>query len=144
MLSSAQCPCCGNPTLVTQNVKADVIQRFCGPHTSSSMPPKPKVSRVFKKASFGSENGCPGWEEMRLESPPAAALSSNTALFFLGLHASKSPCPQSPIARIRAAPHIISISFPVAGGFQVPWYSRTPRVYTQDRGGICPWRGQWG
>lgn len=82
--------------------------------------------------------------EMRLESPPAAALSSNIALSSLELHVSKSPCPQSPIARIRAAPHNISIPFPVAGGFQVPWYSRTPRVYTQDRGGICPWRGQWG
>lgn len=58
--------------------------------------------------------------EMRLESPPAAALSSNTVLFFLELHASKSSCPQSPIARIRAAPHNISIPFPVAGGFQVP------------------------
>lgn len=82
--------------------------------------------------------------EMRLEPPPAAALSSNTALFFLGLHASKSPCPQSSTARIRESPptHIISVSFPVAGGFQAPWNSRSPRVYTQDGGGICPGRGQ--
>lgn len=80
--------------------------------------------------------------EMRLESPPAAALSSSTALFFLGLHTSKSPCAQSPKARIRAALHIISISFPVAEGFQAPCNSRSPRVYTQDGGGICPGRGQ--
>lgn len=69
--------------------------------------------------------------EMKLESPPAAALSSNTGLSFLGLCVSKSPCPQSPMARIRAALHITSVSFPVAEDFQVPWNSRTPRVYTQ-------------
>lgn len=80
--------------------------------------------------------------EMRLESPPAAALSSNTALFFLGLCTSKSPCPQSPIARIRAALHITSVPFPVAGSFQAPWHSRTPRVHPQDGGGICPGREQ--
>lgn len=80
--------------------------------------------------------------EMRMEPPPAAALSSNTALFFMGLHASKSPCPQLPIARIRAPLHIISVSFPVAGGFQAPWNSRTPRVYTQDGDGMCPGAGQ--
>lgn len=68
---------------------------------------------------------------MRLESPPAAALSSNTDLFFLGLCVSKSPCPQSPMARIRAALHTTSVSFPVAEDFQAPWNSRTPRVYTQ-------------
>lgn len=61
MLSPAQCSYCGNP-LVTQNVKADVIQCFHGPHKSPSMPPKPKVSRAFKKDNFGPENGCPGWE----------------------------------------------------------------------------------
>lgn len=66
MLSSAQCPSCGKPTLVTQNVKADVIQCFCGPHKSSSQSPKPKVSGAFKKASFGWEN-CPGWESNRDE-----------------------------------------------------------------------------
>lgn len=57
--------------------------------------------------------------EMRLEPPPAAALSSNTALFFLGLHASKSPCPQSSTARIRESSPIHHLSL-LSSGWGLP------------------------
>lgn len=76
MLSSAQCPHCGNP-LVTQNVKADVIQCFHGPHKSPSIPLKPKVSREFRKANFGPENGCPGWEEPNRDEAGTSSCSSS-------------------------------------------------------------------
>lgn len=137
MLSSSHCPYCGNP-LVTQNIKADVIQCFHGPNKFPSMPPSPEISRAFKKASFGPENGCPDWEVSKREEVGISSCSSSEqqqCFVFPGAACVQEPMSSVPHSQDQSCPkHHLS---PLPSGWGLPG-----SLAQQNSKGIYPgWGG---
>lgn len=139
MLSSSHCPYCGNP-LVTQNIKADVIQCFHGPNKFPSMPPSPEISRAFKKASFGPENGCPDWEVSNREEVGISSCSSSEqqqCFVFPGAACVQEPMSSVPHSQDQSCPkHHLS---PLPSGWGLPG-----SLAQQNSKGIHPgWGGAY-